>query len=1793
MKKKLKIITIIVAIAILAMYITSIATSYSVGDSVYLGMAYSDATLVDGNGNKLEDSKNLMNSSNFDYFCAKRGVQFGTGGRAISFSNVAKVEIVGNTATVTAGREYGTLDPTPYTETYVEEETNSNKVLALLFYKIKDGEETINEVNVNGVATGNKITVTRTRSGDGGYGFPYDFGQWAMWRNMLDWRNNVGRKIDTQKQSLWNKIASVIQSEEPSDWTTSYLRKQAYQNGKQLYQEVIAEANKMNVDNEYGIEETYYSNIDTDKKIEIRIEENSYTILGPFKYNFVGNIENGKPTLTFNEEATPQEYIIGTYVGSIFTETNEIVSGNEFYIKVPTISLTGVTNIHFDFQIEGISLSKTKTTIYFFERSQNLGSYQPIINIQQEEAYNNPFKDSYKVSKLVDVSLEKKAESGDALKGEGIKFQIKDETNTVVAHFTTDVNGNGIVTNSNGELTEETKVMLLTDQPYTLIETENNIYGYKNSSLTADKVEIDGAQIEQSGDNIKFILKGDCENAVTIKAKNQKELANLEIEKQGEKGTKLENVAFKIQIDKNKYLQLKDNEGKILTSVKGEITINSNNKANENEYHVEYIENQEEATQFITDDNGKIVINNLELNKSKTEKYSYTAFEISNSNYGYGSEVNISLTGSVTELKLNESTQIKLTNQIDLGNLKLEKYDQDKTEVKLENVEFVIEISPAPEKVYAYLALHDKDGNILQNVKGTVTINRQNIANADGKEYKVSYYCTDKAISEMTDEEKANITTFITESDGTLSVNNLEVYSTKTSEKHTYKLVEISNSNYGFIADSVELGNIELESNKTVSQVLGNEQTYTKISGYVWIENSAGKSNEYDGIYTEGSLSTDIKLTDLYITTEGKLVKNPEAVTPVEIKLRNKTTGEFIKTLPDEFDESGKYTFVDVEIGKLANYEVVFVYDGFYYTTVVEQLDNNNGSKAKEVVSEREALSNKFATIKHNNEIVATDGSINTVEYHKDGHTSIVSKLNFDTALLANTTVAEYNLRNAFNELKTNATGLTEELSNVNMGIVLREQPKISINSDIYSVLVDFEGYEYNYKYNGRQNYYENKNGDDIGVKFEQENTEKRYTRTVYASDIQAAKDQGKEIKVAVTYKIQVANESRTLSIMPKQLINYFDSRYSIKAVGKAMDEATHKITDTIGFSEAQNVEGYTQYKSTVIDYNQTIGANSPNVKDIYITFDVERDAILDLLNNKSTYHNATEILSYASYYGEGTSKVNGKQNITDITEAGKIYAGIDKMSQPGNMEIALINHSNGEGTQILDTTNFEDDTTSAPSLLLEATQSRVISGTIWEDSITNTTDNQKLGDGIYSEGEKTIQNVIVELHKLNEDGSIGEIAEYSNGELVIAKTDEKGTYKFGYYDEANKKHVGIMPGRYVIQYTYNNEAYIVGKKNINVNEYKSTIISSTAIENAFKGQNQRWYVTQENSRYSDARDYIYLRPEYNPNIEQNTTVTNSTYKNILDIDSMEAHTSIMDIGIEFTQNDEAEVLTLELIKELTNVDFGIAERPDVDIEIKKQITGLEITTQTGSNIIPKGDPSNPEEKMQYVKTGLDGIVPIEIETKLLQGAKLNLEYTITVVNNSDKDYLEEEYYYYGRIPEGATESTTKVKQVVDYLDSTIALEKELNQAIWKEKTINDLYDTETKEGLITEDVYNELKNGNYHILTTEAFEEVGAGSEKSIKLYATKALAVSDNIREENKVEILELTGKRTIKESIPGNYVPSEKASEQNEDEVALVITPPTGTTVNYILYIVAVAVTLTILVVGIVIIKKRVIK
>ena len=171
------------------------------------------------------------------------------------------------------------------------------------------------------------------------------------------------------------------------------------------------------------------------------------------------------------------------------------------------------------------------------------------------------------------------------------------------------------------------------------------------------------------------------------------------------------------------------------------------------------------------------------------------------------------------------------------------------------------------------------------------------------------------------------------------------------------------------------------------------------------------------------------------------------------------------------------------------------------------------------------------------------------------------------------------------------------------------------------------------------------------------------------------------------------------------------------------------------------------------------------------------------------------------------------------------------------------------------------------PSLVLgiqEAEPTRGLSGTVFEDSSINgdktNTGKERIGDGIFQDKENKVANAKVEL--LNENGEVVKLYEISiaNGvETTQTKdasttTDANGEYKF----------LGVLPGRYLIRYTYDSNTTINGKA-IDPREYKSTIISSDVIKNALKlGQaderkgNYNWIIPYEGKKIQDStKEYL------------------------------------------------------------------------------------------------------------------------------------------------------------------------------------------------------------------------------------------------------------------------------------------------------------------------------------------------
>ena len=328
---------------------------------------------------------------------------------------------------------------------------------------------------------------------------------------------------------------------------------------------------------------------------------------------------------------------------------------------------------------------------------------------------------------------------------------------------------------------------------------------------------------------------------------------------------------------------------------------------------------------------------------------------------------------------------------------------------------------------------------------------------------------------------------------------------------------------------------------------------------------------------------------------------------------------------------------------------------------------------------------------------------------------------------------------------------------------------------------------------------------------------------------------------------------------------------------------------------------------------------------------------------------------------------------------------------------------------------------------------------------------------------------------------------------------------------------------------------------------------------------------------------------------------------------------------------------------------FGIIERPREDIVVDKTIDRLRITLANGQ-VLTEGNPY--ERNMDYTRAlGNTGIVSrkkfqdaiqkekqvfMEMDTELIQGAKLEIIYKITVTNNSEEDveydkYDEltqgnEKYYWYGEVErEGKKIAKDKlIKQsteyLVDYVDSSLVCEtgKDSQNAVWQKVEKDQLRNHISQK---VSDSVNANNKQDYTILVTNAFKNVAPNESHSETLYASKLLAAQakDHVYE-NHTEIIQLNGKtaRTIdstkngeqiaKEYKPGDYVPSlngrvkklsddttqsilERLHEQDDDSTTLFITPPTGLPENIKMYMIVGAIGLIAIGIEICIIKRKI--
>ena len=1034
---------------------------------------------------------------------------------------------------------------------------------------------------------------------------------------------------------------------------------------------------------------------------------------------------------------------------------------------------------------------------------------------------------------------------------------------------------------------------------------------------------------------------------------------------------------------------------------------------------------------------------------------------------------------------------------------------------------------------------------------------------------------------------KGSAKEFKTSGNAQIKINNLPVWN--GSEQLTYYVEESSlpekwQEYYKLKAtpDSTQIIN-----GKNTDLSVLNKQIYIQVSGYVW----------EDMLATEGK---EDSRNDLYDADR----KEP-LIEGITVRLNSTKDGTIQTT---KTDKNGNYKFKKVKIDQLSNYYIEFEYNGLKYQSVAYH-NQDNGSKAIEGDTTRDNFNNQYASITGGNAKGTT-----TTGYSRNATGTVMNNLTYTNGKYASELVGNtgYTVESAANsvEAQNGSTGASikattsaanhslatwsagvVKLENINLGIYKRQQSDMKIATDLKDIGLTFNGYNHTYTYNKRTA----KQGIDIFSELQKWNKTdvqndqypRNYETSIYKNYAYASASEGDKngdgkiddkdkLKMYLNYKIEIKNSS-SVYMSANEIARYYNdiltysSSYYIDKNGNKYD---------ITWNEKADANRYKQIRTTGLSNVKIEPGSSLTV---YLTLQIKDDIIKEFgLGNKieAIGQGVTEITSYSNY-----------------TSDGKYYAAIDKNSAPDNIKPGDIN-------------TYEDDTDSAPELKITLKEPKTITGYVFEDKTSDDllTNQERKGNGKFDNGENTVGKVKVELidQKTGKPAYIySKAVSESNFNAVPATytTKAKGYYEF----------VGVVPGKYYIKYTYSNGSVVYKGTNkvanVSTQDYKSTIISSKTLRDAYGdteaddlgsvNNNDRWYQDTNIETYSTAVDDYATRKSINNTYSTIIASKKVDYDKGVGQQEMTARTLNMNMAIE-NYNNEVTNMNENRTSLYKNLDFGIAIRPRQSLKLDKKVTYVKLTL-SGGDTVAEGNPSNENElkTMNYVTYPKGGKLKIEADDEIIQGATLEIKYTIYVTNNSEKDYNNVAYYRYGTKKDNPVKLS--INTIVDYIDQKVPTEYTnvaKSSGGWYVSTDQQIKDLTTKEA------YNDVKSRK-NILLSDCNKTISIGETMATEpVEASKVMASSEDVDIKNYAEAVKVSNSvgrfyggivnSKWVNMTPGNLQVSsdtaiDESHELDDDGVEVVVVPSTGD--NTIIYYILGITCLGIIVCGIVLIKKLV--
>ena len=352
----------------------------------------------------------------------------------------------------------------------------------------------------------------------------------------------------------------------------------------------------------------------------------------------------------------------------------------------------------------------------------------------------------------------------------------------------------------------------------------------------------------------------------------------------------------------------------------------------------------------------------------------------------------------------------------------------------------------------------------------------------------------------------------------------------------------------------------------------------------------------------------------------------------------------------------------------------------------------------------------------------------------------------------------------------------------------------------------------------------------------------------------------------------------------------------------------------------------------------------------------------------------------------------------------------------------------------------------------------------------------------------------------------------------------------------------------------------------------------------------------------------------------------------------MTAQTGLMVIEVEYdnTEIQDGEALNdVENRYQIQNVNLGLVERPNAQLALNKEVKNVQLklangstlfdASKTESNVLWKEHEKYEDiisfenrlkEKYTNVQTIANdhtlGLIQLTMDEEIMHGANIILDYDITVKNIGEIDYKDNLFYYTGK-EENPTENIVKTtaNEIIDYVANNLQFNAAENKEYWESISKDSLF--EEGNELVNEQIKNEVQEFNTIIkikderldnneLVPKVYKnKTGSEDEDSVTVPLKLSQLITsendtDDLTYKNIAEIVKTSNTvgRRMEFSVVGNQDPTENPKEMDSDASQLVrILPPFGETTNYILISIIAIISIGIVVVGIIFIKKKILK